>query len=48
MEILLVRSVINLGRHGEDLNRFLRETNRGMDVTYEQGHEIMNDYQSAK
>ena len=48
MEILFARSHSVLGRHGEDFNRFLRETNCGVDVTYEQGHEIMNDYQSAK
>ena len=48
MEILLARSLSILGRHCEDLNRFLRKTNCGVDVTYEQGHEIMNDYQSAK
>ena len=48
METLLARSHVNSGRHGEDLNRILRETNCGVEVTYEQGHEIMNDHQSAK
>ena len=48
MEILLATSQSILGRHGEDLDRFMRETNGGADATYEQGHEIMKDYQSAK
>ena len=48
MEILLATSQSILGRHGEDLDRFMRETNGGADTTYEQGHEIMKDYQSAK
>ncbi|MED6309049.1 MAG: hypothetical protein VX624_04020, partial [Pseudomonadota bacterium] len=47
-EILSAKSQSIVGRHGEDLNHFMRETNRGVDATYEQGHEIMNDYQSAK
>ena len=38
MEILLARSQSILGRHGEDLDRFMRETNGGADTTYEQGH----------
>ena len=48
MEILLATSQGILGRYGEDLVRFMRETNYGVDATFKQGHEIMKDYQSAK
>lgn len=48
MEMLLATSQSILGRYGEDLDRFMRETNYGVDATYKQGHEIMKDYQSAK
>ena len=45
---MLANSQSILGRHGECLDRFMRETNSGVDATYEQSHEIMKDYQSAK
>jgi alkylation response protein AidB-like acyl-CoA dehydrogenase len=48
MEIMLATSQSILGRHGECLDRFMRETNGGVEATYEQSHEIMKDYQTAK
>ena len=48
MEIMLATSQSILGRHGECLDRFMRETNGGVEASYEQSHEIMKDYQTAK
>ena len=33
---------------GEKLDEFMAATNGGAEATYEQGHDIMKDYQSAK
>ena len=48
MEILLATSQSILSRVGAMLDGFMAETNEGRDATYEQGHELMKDYQSAK
>lgn len=48
MEILLATSQSVLARLGEQLDAFMAETRGGMDATYEQGHELMKNYQTAK
>lgn len=48
MEISLATAQSILARLGHKLDDFMDETNGGADATYEQGHELMKDYQSAK
>ncbi|NKB58780.1 MAG: hypothetical protein GKS00_20820 [Alphaproteobacteria bacterium] len=48
MEILLATSQSILARHGTQLDDFMAATRGGAVATYEQGHELMKDYQSAK
>ena len=48
MEILLATSQSILSRIGTKLDDFMAETNEGREATYEQGHELMKDYQRAK
>ncbi len=48
MEILLATSQSILARLGEQLDAFMTESRGGTDATWEQGHELMKDYQSAK
>jgi alkylation response protein AidB-like acyl-CoA dehydrogenase len=48
MEILLAASQSILARMGEQLDAFMAESRNGADATWEQGHELMKDYQSAK
>lgn len=48
MEILLATSQSILARLGEQLDAFMEESRGGADATWEQGHELMKDYQSAK
>ncbi len=48
MEIALATSQSILARLGEALDTFMAGSNGGADATYEQGHELMKDYQSAK
>ena len=48
MEILLATSQSILSRHGLQLDEFLESSRGGAAATYEQGHELMKDYQSAK
>lgn len=48
MEISLATAQSILARLGEQLDAFMTATNGGADATYEQGHELMKDYQSAK
>jgi alkylation response protein AidB-like acyl-CoA dehydrogenase len=48
MEILLATSQSILARLGEQLDTFMAESRGGADATWEQGHELMKDYQSAK
>ena len=48
MEILLATSQSILARLGEQLDAFMEQSRGGADATWEQGHELMKDYQSAK
>ena len=48
MEILLASSQSVLARCCEGLDRFMGASEGGAKATYEQGHELMKDYQSAK
>ena len=48
MEILLATSQSIMARIGQKLDQFMEESGGGADATYEQGHELMKDYQSAK
>lgn len=48
MEIALATSQSILARLGQALDAFMTESNGGALATYEQGHELMKDYQSAK
>jgi alkylation response protein AidB-like acyl-CoA dehydrogenase len=48
MEIMLASAQSILSRHGLQLDEFIAATKGGAAATYEQGHEIMKDYQSAK
>ena len=48
MEIALATSQSILARLGESLDAFMAGSNGGALATYEQGHELMKDYQSAK
>ena len=48
MEILLASAQSILARHGLQLDEFMAATKGGATATYEQGHELMKDYQSAK
>ena len=48
MEILLATSQSILARLGEQLDTFMAESRGGADATWEQGHELMKDYQTAK
>lgn len=48
MEILLATSQCILARIGQQLDQFMEDTDGGVKATYEQGHELMKDYQSAK
>ncbi|MBT5897073.1 MAG: acyl-CoA/acyl-ACP dehydrogenase [Rhodospirillaceae bacterium] len=48
MEISLATAQSILARMGERLDDFMATTNGGATATYEQGHELMKDYQSAK
>lgn len=48
MEISLATAQSILARLGEQLDAFMAATNGGAEATYEQGHELMKDYQSAK
>ncbi len=48
MEILLASSQSILARLGEQLDAFMEQSRGGADATWEQGHELMKDYQSAK
>jgi alkylation response protein AidB-like acyl-CoA dehydrogenase len=48
MEIALATAQSILARLGLRLDDFMAETNGGTTATYEQGHELMKDYQSAK
>jgi alkylation response protein AidB-like acyl-CoA dehydrogenase len=48
MEILLATSQSILARLGTKLDDFMEATKGGAEATYEQGHELMKDYQSAK
>ena len=48
MEIALATSQSILARLGEALDAFMASSNGGASATYEQGHELMKDYQSAK
>ncbi|MDD9902873.1 MAG: acyl-CoA/acyl-ACP dehydrogenase [Rhodospirillaceae bacterium] len=48
MEILLATSQSIMARIGQKLDQFMEESRGGADATYEQGHELMKDYQSAK
>jgi alkylation response protein AidB-like acyl-CoA dehydrogenase len=48
MEISLAAAQSILARLGMHLDDFMAATNGGATATYEQGHELMKDYQSAK
>ena len=48
MEILLASAQSIMARIGQMLDQFMQETGGGAKATYEQGHELMKDYQSAK
>jgi alkylation response protein AidB-like acyl-CoA dehydrogenase len=48
MEILLATSQSILARLGEQLDAFMAESRGGAEATWEQGHELMKDYQTAK
>jgi len=48
MEIKLATAQSILARHGEALDAFMAASKGGAEATYEQGHELMKDYQSAK
>ena len=48
MEILLATSQSIMAQIGQKLDQFMEESGGGADATYEQGHELMKDYQSAK
>ncbi len=48
MEISLATAQSILARHGTQLDDFMAATDGGTTATYEQGHELMKDYQSAK
>lgn len=48
METLLATSQTILSRHGMQLDEFLSSSSGGAEATYEQGHELMKDYQTAK
>jgi alkylation response protein AidB-like acyl-CoA dehydrogenase len=48
MEILLATARSILARLGTQLDDFMAATKGGATATYEQGHELMKDYQSAK
>ncbi len=48
IEILLASAQSILARLGLSLDGFMEATNGGADATYEMGHELMKDYQSAK
>jgi alkylation response protein AidB-like acyl-CoA dehydrogenase len=48
MEILLATSQSILARMGQQLDAFMAQSRGGADCTWEQGHELMKDYQSAK
>ncbi len=48
MEILLATAQCILAQIGTKLDDFMAETKGGATATYEQGHELMKDYQSAK
>lgn len=48
MEILLATSQSILARLGTKLDDFMETSKGGAEATYEQGHELMKDYQSAK
>ena len=48
MEISLATAQSILARLGEMMDDFMATTKGGATATYEQGHELMKDYQSAK
>jgi alkylation response protein AidB-like acyl-CoA dehydrogenase len=48
MEIALATAQSILARLGTKLDDFMAASNDGASATYEQGHELMKDYQSAK
>ena len=48
MEIQLATSQCIMSRIGAKLDNFLATTDEGRNATYEQGHELMKGYQSAK
>ena len=48
MEILLATSQSILAQLGQKLARFMDATEGGATATYDQGHELMKDYQCAK
>ncbi len=48
MEFSLATAQSILARLGTQLDDFMAATNGGATATYEQGHELMKDYQSAK
>lgn len=48
MEILLATSQSIMSRIGTRLDEFLDETNGGREAGWEESHELMKDYQSAK
>jgi alkylation response protein AidB-like acyl-CoA dehydrogenase len=48
IELKLACAQSILARSGEQLDAFMESSNGGVDATYEQGHELMKDYQSAK
>jgi alkylation response protein AidB-like acyl-CoA dehydrogenase len=48
MEILLATSQSILAQLGQKLDAFMAESSGGANAAYEQGHELMRDYQTAK
>ncbi len=48
MEIMLASAQSILARLGENLDAFMTDSEEGRNASYEQGHELMKDYQSAK
>jgi len=48
MEIALATSQSILGRHGKKLDAFIADVADGAVTTYEQGHELIHYYQTAK
>lgn len=48
MEILLATSQSILSKLGEKLDAFMVSSKNGAEATYEQGHDLMKDYQTAK